>query len=431
MTQGYTKGVPIDTDGTLSLNSNALVPSQAAVVTYVGSQIASSGAVTSVTGTANRITISGAATTPIVDVSTAYVGQASITTLGTITTGVWTGTDIAVADGGTGRSSHTAYAVICGGTTATDAQQSIASVGTAAQVLTSNGAGALPTFQNAAAGGDVAGPASATDNALVRFDGTTGKLIQNGVITEDDTGNLSITASVSGATLSATISNTSNTASSNANSQITVGGTSAGDAQTTYTVSGTTNWSTGIDNSVTGDPFIIAASTALGSTNVMSMTTAGEVTKPLQPAFLAVLDTSDLNVTGNAANYTLGSGNALTEIFDQGGDFVTTGTFTAPVTGRYHLNFNITFGGVTSAMTYTTTGITTSNRTYPFGFINSAAARTVAAAADLLETAGSVLSDMDAADTYTVVSSMHGGAGNTADISASAARVSMSGNLVC
>ncbi len=66
----------------------------------------------------------------------------------TITGGSVTGiTDITVADGGTGRSSHTAYAVLCGGTTGTGAQQSIASVGTAGQVLTSNGASALPTFQ--------------------------------------------------------------------------------------------------------------------------------------------------------------------------------------------------------------------------------------------------------------------------------------------
>jgi hypothetical protein len=35
--------------------------------------------------------------------------------------------------------------------------------------------------------GDVVGPASATDNALARFDGTTGKLIQNSVVTVDDT----------------------------------------------------------------------------------------------------------------------------------------------------------------------------------------------------------------------------------------------------
>lgn len=36
--------------------------------------------------------------------------------------------------------------------------------------------------------GDVVGPASAADNALVRFDSTTGKLIQNSTVTLDDTG---------------------------------------------------------------------------------------------------------------------------------------------------------------------------------------------------------------------------------------------------
>lgn len=45
--------------------------------------------------------------------------------------------------------------------------------------------------------GDVVGAASATDNALVRFDGTTGKLIQNSAITLDDNGNLSNVGSVS------------------------------------------------------------------------------------------------------------------------------------------------------------------------------------------------------------------------------------------
>ena len=37
-------------------------------------------------------------------------------------------------------------------------------------------------------GGDVVGPASATDNAVARFDGNTGKLIQNSSCTIDDTG---------------------------------------------------------------------------------------------------------------------------------------------------------------------------------------------------------------------------------------------------
>jgi hypothetical protein len=62
------------------------------------------------------------------------------------------GTDVAVADGGTGGGSFTAYAVICAGTTSTGPFQNVSGVGTAGQVLTSNGAAALPTWQ---AGGGV------------------------------------------------------------------------------------------------------------------------------------------------------------------------------------------------------------------------------------------------------------------------------------
>jgi hypothetical protein len=71
-----------------------------------------------------------------------------------LTTGV-TGT-LPVGSGGTGATTQTAYAVLCGGTTATNPYQSIAGLGTAGQVLTSNGAGALPTFQNASGGADAA-----------------------------------------------------------------------------------------------------------------------------------------------------------------------------------------------------------------------------------------------------------------------------------
>jgi hypothetical protein len=87
------------------------------------------------------------------DVVMSTIQATDVPTLNQNTTGTAsnvTGT-VAVANGGTGRASTTAYAVICGGTTSTSAEQSIADVGTAGQVLTSNGAGALPTFQ--AAGG--------------------------------------------------------------------------------------------------------------------------------------------------------------------------------------------------------------------------------------------------------------------------------------
>ena len=60
---------------------------------------------------------------------------------------------VTVAKGGTGNTTATAYAPLFGGTTTTGAFQS-GTVGTAGQVLTSNGASALPTFQ-AAAGGSI------------------------------------------------------------------------------------------------------------------------------------------------------------------------------------------------------------------------------------------------------------------------------------
>ena len=62
-----------------------------------------------------------------------------------LTTGV-TGT-LPVANGGTGIATATAYSVVFAGTTSTGAFQAAAGPGTATHVLTSNGAGALPTFQ--------------------------------------------------------------------------------------------------------------------------------------------------------------------------------------------------------------------------------------------------------------------------------------------
>lgn len=51
-----------------------------------------------IAGTANRITVGTAAGTTTINIDTGYVGQASITTLGTITTGVWNGTAITGAN---------------------------------------------------------------------------------------------------------------------------------------------------------------------------------------------------------------------------------------------------------------------------------------------------------------------------------------------
>ncbi len=62
------------------------------------------------------------------------------------------------------------------------------SAGTNGQVLTL--ASGVPSWANPAATGDVTGPASSTDNAIARFDSTTGKIIQNSAITLSDAGAL-------------------------------------------------------------------------------------------------------------------------------------------------------------------------------------------------------------------------------------------------
>ena len=70
-------------------------------------------------------------------------------------------TAIPVTSGGTGIATTTAYSIVFSGTTATGAFQATAGPGTATHVLTSNGAGALPTFQAPAAAGATRGQAVA------------------------------------------------------------------------------------------------------------------------------------------------------------------------------------------------------------------------------------------------------------------------------
>jgi hypothetical protein len=74
-------------------------------------------------------------------------GTNVIEQLNYIAGGLTLGSPMGVPSGGTGVSSATAYSVLCGGATSTGAFQSVSGLGTSGQVLTSNGAGALPTWQ--------------------------------------------------------------------------------------------------------------------------------------------------------------------------------------------------------------------------------------------------------------------------------------------
>ena len=92
-----------DQGGTIGTTAVTFTQFSGAGTYTAGNGLSLAGGSFSVTGTTNRISVSGAG----VDISSSYVGQATITTLGTITTGTWNGTTIAVANGGTGATTLT------------------------------------------------------------------------------------------------------------------------------------------------------------------------------------------------------------------------------------------------------------------------------------------------------------------------------------
>jgi hypothetical protein len=95
-------GFVLTTDDAITLGTTGLtfVQFSGAGQVIAGAGLTKSGNTLDVVGTADRITVNADS----VDIASTYAGQSTITTLGTITTGVWNGTDVAVADGGTGAS---------------------------------------------------------------------------------------------------------------------------------------------------------------------------------------------------------------------------------------------------------------------------------------------------------------------------------------
>jgi hypothetical protein len=162
---------------------NALVPSQTGntgkYLTTDGTDTSwaivsgGSGTVTSVAATAGTgISITGS----------------PITTSGTLNITNTAPDQVVAIASGTGISTSGTYPNFTVTNTAPDQTVAIAS-GTGITV-----SGTYPNFtvtnSSPSLGGDVVGPASATDNAITRFNLTTGKLIQNSLVIIDDSGNV-------------------------------------------------------------------------------------------------------------------------------------------------------------------------------------------------------------------------------------------------
>jgi hypothetical protein len=106
-----------------------------------GDGLTKTGNTLNVVGTTNRITISADA----VDIASTYVGQSTITTLGTIGTGTWQGSVIAGAYGGTGVD-NTGKTITLGGNLTTSGAHSTALTTTANTTLTLPVTGTLATL---------------------------------------------------------------------------------------------------------------------------------------------------------------------------------------------------------------------------------------------------------------------------------------------
>jgi hypothetical protein len=159
-----------------------------------------------------------------------------------------------------------------------------------------------------------------------------------------------------------------------------------------------------------------------GNVIVSSYTTNGEITQPLQPSFLVTNNATNADVTGDGTVYFVFW---PTEVYDQGNDFesgAATGTFTAPVAGRYLFTVTVTMDNILVTHTGQNVRFVTSNRTYLFHYNNTLAAINRAFTA-------TAIADMDANDTCTVAASV-AGATKTVDIQAGSDFEYFSGSLL-
>ena len=161
-TVNFDSGFVISTNGTITVGTTGITWTQfsGAGSFEAGDGLSKSGTTVNVNVTANRTAI----TADAIDIASTYVGQSSITTLGTITTGTWDATTVAVTAGGTGVESFTDNGVVYGnGTGALD----VTSAGTEHQVLRA-GSGGVPAFGAV----DLSQTSATTNSLLISRGGT-------------------------------------------------------------------------------------------------------------------------------------------------------------------------------------------------------------------------------------------------------------------
>lgn len=200
----------MNTTGTITFGTTAIN-----FVQVSAAQIYSAGTGLTLNGTEFSLTSPVATTLGGTGLTTFGAANRALYSSGTTTLTAGT---LPTAAGGTGQTSYTDGQILIGrtsdgtllkgtiaastGISVTNGAGSITITNTAPdQTVTLTGGGtttitgSYPNFNitsNDQYTGDVVGPASATDNAVVRFDGTTGKLVQTSTVYIDDSGNLGV-----------------------------------------------------------------------------------------------------------------------------------------------------------------------------------------------------------------------------------------------
>jgi len=219
----------------------------------------------------------------------------------------------------------------------------------------------------------------------------------SGNVTMSGTNTLSGATTVSGALTAsggATISGTTPT--------LTIGDAGAEDAKIVFD-GNAQDYHIGLDDS--SDDLVIGKGSALGTTTHMSFDENGHILQPLQSAFTAKLGLTASNVTGDSTAFTLV--NYQTETIDRNADFnPTNGTFTAPVTGLYLLTFRFHLQNIATNHNDNQVKIETSNQSH--SILGEVGSSSIGFSGSLNVT-GSLIVDMDANDTVTMLVDFRGG----------------------
>ena len=159
------------------------------------------------------------------------------------------------------------------------------------------------------------------------------------------------------------------------------------------------------------------------NTNI-TVSSAGAIKYPSQPAFLATYSATSVDQTGDGTIVTLIPN---TEIYDQTGSYDNaTGIFQAPVAGKYLIHCNVYFGtGFAAGHTSCVFKAIASNRTFTLWSLNPYA---ISLGNAIIALGSSFYLDMDASDTVYMTFVVSGGA-KTIDILGTLERTFIGGIL--